>query len=116
MDEQFLSLGFVSLIPKELAKEFEKVTRVLDLYAQHLHITLEELRLVDVCDYEGHLNKKLLTFINKRPRLPKQTSKREKEYKQETISRIGRLIRDLLGIKKVKVASLFFCFRTYPHS
>lgn len=70
---------------------FGKIEGVLDDYAEFLNTTPERLRIMDVFDQDGDLRPRLEKYVSSKPRLPKQTEKRHKEYKGEIISNLRHL-------------------------
>lgn len=75
-----------------------KVERKLKKYALSRGIDPDELRLLDVCDAEGELHPELRLFIEKTPRLAKQTEQRHKKYKEEICANAQRAIDGVVAL------------------
>jgi hypothetical protein len=75
-----------------------KVENKLKKYALSRGIDPDELRLFDVCDAEGELHPKLRLFIEKTPRLAKQTVERHKKYKEEICANAQRAIDGVVAL------------------
>lgn len=69
-----------------------KIEGKLEEYALNRGISLNNLRLLDLCDAEGELHPKLRLYIDKIPKREKQTIARYEKYKQEISSNIQRAI------------------------
>jgi hypothetical protein len=95
--QSLLTKSFLSLLPKELSGELSKVKKPLGLYATYRKTTPEKLTLLDLCDDNGELSKYLLAFFETLVPSPRQNSRDNEHYKQESKSRIRRLVKVVLS-------------------
>lgn len=69
-----------------------KVVKKLEAYALARGISPDELRLFDVCDADGEMHPKLRLYIDRIPKLEKQSDARYEKYKEEIRANVQRAI------------------------
>jgi hypothetical protein len=69
-----------------------KIEKKLEKYALSRGINPDELRLYAVCDAEGELHPKLRLYIERTPKLGKQTDARYRKYKEEICANVKRAV------------------------
>lgn len=79
-------------------KVFGKVEGYLKDYAESIGTTPRKLMVKEVFDQAGEIHPKFMRFIDKIPRLPKQTEKRWKSYRSEIRANVRNLSKNLYGI------------------
>lgn len=92
---------FVSLVESKTEEfpwmmgTYQKVRKVVWLYATHRTLSLSNITLGDVMDDRGALHPDLEKFINKLTRPSGRTPERHKDYKEEAKARIRRIVATL---------------------
>lgn len=82
----------------EVGKVYRKVKGVLEDYAEHLGRTPNRLRILEVYNESGDIARKLDRYIDRIPRLEKQTIQRWKNYKSEIRANLRRVAINLFGL------------------